>query len=195
MQGAKPTRNWWFPWTIPSVSRFLRSNFVQGQLSRRTIIRMRFRSLSMENRKFSPNDSHVQCNCVSFSRYSPIVWLIDWLIDCLFDWLIVRLIDWLIVRLIDWFVTVLSVDWLIDLIDRLCILKSFVKFSVFVIAGREEAQRQNTATSEEISRGLVIVSENNFPTAAGLASSAAGFACLGNMKWKFHFRCGKKCLF
>lgn len=25
-----------------------------------------------------------------------------------------------------------------------------------------------------------IASENNFPTAAGLASSAAGFACLGN---------------
>jgi len=27
--------------------------------------------------------------------------------------------------------------------------------------------------------GLRICSENNFPTAAGLASSAAGYACLG----------------
>ena len=27
-----------------------------------------------------------------------------------------------------------------------------------------------------------IVSYNNFPTAAGLASSAAGLACLGNLK-------------
>lgn len=28
---------------------------------------------------------------------------------------------------------------------------------------------------------LHVCSENNFPTAAGLASSAAGYACLGTM--------------
>ena len=28
-----------------------------------------------------------------------------------------------------------------------------------------------------------ICSENNFPTAAGLASSAAGYACLGKNFW------------
>ena len=50
-------------------------------------------------------------------------------------------------------------------------------YSMFT--GREEALRQNSATMSEISDGLRIVSENNFPTAAGLASSAAGFACLG----------------
>ncbi|GAU96225.1 hypothetical protein RvY_07700-2 [Ramazzottius varieornatus] len=43
---------------------------------------------------------------------------------------------------------------------------------------REEAVRQNTATQEVVSAGLTIISDNNFPTAAGLASSAAGFACL-----------------
>lgn len=30
---------------------------------------------------------------------------------------------------------------------------------------------------------LHIASHNNFPTAAGLASSAAGFACLGILLW------------
>ena len=30
---------------------------------------------------------------------------------------------------------------------------------------------------------LHICSKNNFPTAAGLASSAAGYACLGRQGW------------
>ena len=33
--------------------------------------------------------------------------------------------------------------------------------------------------SEEFAGGVHVCSENNFPTAAGLASSAAGYACLG----------------
>ena len=32
-----------------------------------------------------------------------------------------------------------------------------------------------------------ICSENNFPTAAGLASSAAGYSCLGILAEKFSF--------
>jgi len=41
-------------------------------------------------------------------------------------------------------------------------------------------EQQGKTDKEEILKwGLRICSENNFPTAAGLASSAAGYACLG----------------
>lgn len=40
------------------------------------------------------------------------------------------------------------------------------------------------AEEEDLTRyHLHICSENNFPTAAGLASSAAGYACLGRQGW------------
>ena len=35
------------------------------------------------------------------------------------------------------------------------------------------------STSDKVTWKVHICSENNFPTAAGLASSAAGYACLG----------------
>ena len=37
---------------------------------------------------------------------------------------------------------------------------------------------------------LHIASHNNFPTAAGLASSAAGFACLGTLIFSLRFLVG-----
>jgi len=47
--------------------------------------------------------------------------------------------------------------------------------------------KQRAAASEECNTELLswklhICSENNFPTAAGLASSAAGYACLGKIQ-------------
>ena len=38
-----------------------------------------------------------------------------------------------------------------------------------------------------------ICSENNFPTAAGLASSAAGYACLGKLKFIYSEKATKFC--
>jgi diphosphomevalonate decarboxylase len=43
---------------------------------------------------------------------------------------------------------------------------------------KARARSQGNLTSEELSWHVHICSENNFPTAAGLASSAAGYACL-----------------
>lgn len=48
------------------------------------------------------------------------------------------------------------------------------------IAVKRRAKQEGTLSDEELSWNLYICSENNFPTAAGLASSAAGYACLGN---------------
>lgn len=44
---------------------------------------------------------------------------------------------------------------------------------------RELADSCPVADKSLLKMSLHIASENNFPTAAGLASSAAGYACLG----------------
>ena len=43
---------------------------------------------------------------------------------------------------------------------------------------RKEMEKKNKSLQVISDWGLVIASENNFPTAAGLASSASGFACM-----------------
>lgn len=50
-------------------------------------------------------------------------------------------------------------------------------FNFYTVKARAKAQGK--LTSEELSWPVHICSVNNFPTAAGLASSAAGYACLG----------------
>lgn len=46
-------------------------------------------------------------------------------------------------------------------------------------AVRQLAESCPVADKSLLNKHLHIASENNFPTAAGLASSAAGYACLG----------------
>jgi len=50
---------------------------------------------------------------------------------------------------------------------------------IIVVKHRVKEQQGKTDKEEILKWGLRICSENNFPTAAGLASSAAGYACLG----------------
>ena len=56
------------------------------------------------------------------------------------------------------------------------------RFICFVSLVRQIAQTSSKIVNQDIiTKGCVhICSENNFPTAAGLASSAAGYACLGS---------------
>ena len=50
------------------------------------------------------------------------------------------------------------------------------------LASVREAARAQGKTSVDTEWKVHICSENNFPTAAGLASSAAGYACMGKVK-------------
>jgi len=47
---------------------------------------------------------------------------------------------------------------------------------------RRRCPGKNQSAGEEAELKVHICSENNFPTAAGLASSAAGYACMGVYK-------------
>lgn len=44
---------------------------------------------------------------------------------------------------------------------------------------RNLIKKREGENSQEAKWNIRVCSENNFPTAAGLASSAAGYACLG----------------
>ena len=48
---------------------------------------------------------------------------------------------------------------------------------------RRNDEDPDSTDSTGLSQKVHICSVNNFPTAAGLASSAAGFACLGESKF------------
>lgn len=50
---------------------------------------------------------------------------------------------------------------------------------LFFSAVRGLAEEKATDKRDMLNLFVHIASENNFPTAAGLASSAAGYACLG----------------
>lgn len=61
------------------------------------------------------------------------------------------------------------------------ILSSFFVFLYLVrrLARKRRNDGDSGLDSTGLSQKVHICSVNNFPTAAGLASSAAGFACLG----------------
>jgi len=61
--------------------------------------------------------------------------------------------------------------------------------TVFSVRRRARKRHLETDACNDVSKRLSwkihICSENNFPTAAGLASSAAGLACLGVFSFVF----------
>ena len=50
---------------------------------------------------------------------------------------------------------------------------------------RKACKEQHPDAEGEYKGHVHICSVNNFPTAAGLASSAAGYACLGKSSWQY----------
>ncbi|XP_055353657.1 diphosphomevalonate decarboxylase-like isoform X2 [Paramacrobiotus metropolitanus] len=54
------------------------------------------------------------------------------------------------------------------------------RFMKVIALCKSEALRQGSIRENDTTLGLRIVSDNNFPTAAGLASSAAGISCLAS---------------
>lgn len=66
----------------------------------------------------------------------------------------------------------------------------FLFFFLMLLVRRLARKRRNdgdpdSTDSAGLSQKVHICSVNNFPTAAGLASSAAGFACLGESIFVF----------
>lgn len=55
----------------------------------------------------------------------------------------------------------------------------FMNNRLFFFLVRNLIKLRKGENSEELKWKIRVCSENNFPTAAGLASSAAGYACLG----------------
>lgn len=53
----------------------------------------------------------------------------------------------------------------------------FIYIYIFLV--RNLIKIRKGENSQESKWNIRVCSENNFPTAAGLASSAAGYACLG----------------
>ena len=59
-------------------------------------------------------------------------------------------------------------------------VSQFIAYDYLTFAVRTSALTSSSLSHELVRSGKVhIQSHNNFPTAAGLASSAAGYACLG----------------
>lgn len=58
----------------------------------------------------------------------------------------------------------------------------FLLSSVRRLARKRRSDKDSTVDVSGLSYKVHICSNNNFPTAAGLASSAAGYACLGKPK-------------
>ena len=64
-------------------------------------------------------------------------------------------------------------------VRNVIIIDVFFRFFLHLLTARRLGREQNPHNTKDYDGCLHICSKNNFPTAAGLASSAAGYACLG----------------